>query len=582
MPPRSMSEPSPFRRLLRECLRFRGRLALAVAGFAALGAGRLALTWLVKEWVEGPVSARDAAAAQALLVRALVLTLAMFAALFAARAFLASAGQRLVEELRGRAVARLLDVELASARRFPAGEWLSRVFGDAGALAGFADVAVKRLLGDGLVALGAIAAMFWLDFRLALTVAAIVPLFAALLAVIGRAIRRRAARSQRGIGTATALLAEQIDGLSTIKGYGAEDREKSRFARANAAFRREIVAAETWSALLVAAVFLATGLGLLAAIDFGTREIVSGRVTQGALLAFCLYAVQAIEPMRRLSDVHALLQRALASAERVFEAIDLAPIESGDGNPLADPVRGELEFDRVVFGYAGREPLLEGASFRLAAGESAALISPSGEGKTTIARLLQRFESPASGGIRIDGADAAGLRLPDLRRAVCVVEQESFLFSGTLLENVRYAAPSASRADAIRAGERAGLSPLAAGLPGGWDGGVDEAARNLSGGERQRVALARAILRNPSILVLDEATSALDEESEEALFEEIGGWLAGRTVLAIAHRLSTVGRFPRVILLEDGRVSADGPPALVLGSISPAPGAEGSAQGVTA
>jgi subfamily B ATP-binding cassette protein MsbA len=572
-----MRSPSPFRRLLRECLRFRGRLALAVAGFAAVGAGRLALTWLVKEWVEGPIVARDSAAAHALLGRALLLTFGMFAALFASRALLASAGQRLVEELRGRAVARLLDVELSSARRFPAGEWLSRVFGDAGALAGFADVAVKRLLGDGLVAAGAIAAMFWLDFRLALAVTAIVPLVGALLATIGRTIRRRAARSQRGIGATTVLLAEQIQGLSTIKGYGAEEREKKRFAGANAAFRREVVAAEAWSSLLVAAVFLGTGVGLVAAIDFGTQEILAGRVTQGALLAFCLYAVQAIEPMRRLSDVHALLQRALASADRVFEAIDLAPVESEGGRALPLPVRGELEFERVSFRYAGREPLLENASFRLSPRESAALASSSGEGKTTIARLLQRFETPSSGRIRIDGIDAAGLRLADLRRAVCVVEQDAFLFSGTLLQNVRYGAPAASRAAAIDAAERAGLAQLAACLPGGWDGDVAEEARNLSGGERQRVALARAVLRDPAILVLDEATSALDEESEDALFDALGGWLGGRTVLAIAHRLSTVARFPRVIVLEGGRVASDGSPARVPGLIR-APAAEAAAR----
>jgi subfamily B ATP-binding cassette protein MsbA len=288
-------------------------------------------------------------------------------------------------------------------------------------------------------------------------------------------------------------------------------------------------------------------------------------VTQGALLAFCLYAVQAIEPMRRLSDVHALLQRALAAAERVFEALDLSPAEDAGGAALPSPLRGGLAFEDVRFRYADREPLLEGTSFRVFPGEPAALVSPSGEGKTTIARLLQRFETPATGTIRIGGIDAAAIRVSDLRRAVCVVEQEAFLFSGTLLENVRYGAPDASRGEAIAAAERAGLAPLAASLPDGWDGAVEEGARNLSGGERQRVALARAVLRDPAILVLDEATSALDEESEGAVFDALGDWLATRTVLAIAHRLTTVSRFPRAIVLEGGRVSADGPPAAVLG-----------------
>ncbi|HET7451635.1 MAG TPA: ABC transporter ATP-binding protein [Thermoanaerobaculia bacterium] len=558
-----MRRDTPFRRLLRESLRFRGRLLLAISGYAAIAGGRLALTWLVKAWVEGPLGARDSPAARSLLGEAVVLTVGMFAALFASRALLASAGQRLVESLRRQAAARLLRLELSAARRLPAGEWLSRVFNDAGALAGFAEVAVKRLLGDGLVAIGAIAAMFWLDFRLALAVSAVVPLAAALLGGMGRSIRRRAALAQRGIGASTALLSEQIQGLSTIKGFGAEAREEERFAETNAASRRQMVAAEAWSSLLVASVFLATGLGLLAAIAFGTRQILAGRVTQGALLAFCLYAVQAIEPMRRLSDVHALLQRALAAAERVFEAIDLGPAESGSGRPLEEPVRGALAFEHVSFRYAGREPVLEDLSFRLAPGEAAALVSASGEGKTTVARLLQRLESPASGRIVIDGVDAGALRLDALRLEVCVVEQDAFLFSGTLLGNVRYGRPEASRQAAIDAAERAGLGPLAAALPAGWDAPVAECGRDLSGGERQRVALARAVLRDPAILVLDEATSALDEASETAVFEAFAEWLAGRTVLAIAHRRSTVARFARVIVLEEGRVAADGPPESV-------------------
>ena len=573
-----MRRDPPFRRLLRECLRFRGRLLLAVAGFATVAGGRLALTALVKAWVEGPIGARDAAAARPLLEQAILLTLAMFAALFASRALLASAGQRLVENLRRDAAARLLRLELPAARRFPAGDWLSRVFNDAGALAGFAEVAVKRLLGDGLVAAGAIAAMFWLDFRLALAVAAVVPLAAGLLAGIGRSIRRRAALAQRGIADATAVLAEQIQGLSTIKGFGAEEREERRFARASAASRREVVAAETWSSLLVASVFLATGLGLLAAVAFGTRQILSGRVTQGALLAFCLYAVQAIEPLRRLSDVHALLQRALAAAERVFEAIDLGPVESPSGRPLPAPARGRLAFENVAFRYAGREPVLEDVSFHLAPGEAAALISASGEGKTTVARLLQRFEKPASGRILLDGADAASLRLADLRRAVCVVEQEAFLFAGTLLDNLRYGAPDASREAAIDAGWRAGLAPVAAAFPEGWDAPVAEGGRDLSGGERQRVALARAVLRDPAVLVLDEATSALDEEGEASVFRALEEWFSGRTVLAIAHRRSTIERFPRAIVLEEGRVVADGPPGAALAAFPPPAGGEAPAR----
>ena len=555
-----MRVSATFRRLLGETVRFPAWIAGAVVAFAVLGAGRLALTWLVKLWVEGPVAHPDRASSLRLLEQAGAITAVMFAALFASRVLIASVSQRVVERLRARAAARLFDVELSAARRFPAGEWLSRVFSDAGALAGFAESAVKRMLGDALVVVGAIVMMIRLDARLAVSIAVLVPLVGLLLSAIGKSIRKRAGVAQKALGRSTALFSEQLQGLSTVKNFGAEDREAARFAAAVAQHRRASVAAEAWSALLVASVFLATGFGLLAAIRFGTLRIVSGGITQGAFLAFCLYAVQAIEPLRRLSDTHGLMQRALASAARLFEVIDLEPEERGREERAYGAVRGDLRFESVSFGYRERESVFDGLTLEIGAREAVALVSSSGVGKTTLARLLLRFESPDRGDVRLDGRVLSAWPVAELRRAVCVVEQEPFLFSGSILDNVGYGAPRAPRAAALAAAQSVGLGPVAAGLPRGWDTPLAEAGRTLSGGERQRVALARAILRDPAVLVLDEALSALDGESECRILDALDAWLARRTVVAIAHRLSTVRRFPRAIVLEEGRVAADGDP----------------------
>jgi ATP-binding cassette subfamily B protein len=264
-----------------------------------------------------------------------------------------------------------------------------------------------------------------------------------------------------------------------------------------------------------------------------------------------------------------MLQRSLASAARVFEVVDLAEDEPEGAVPLPTRVVGEMRLERVRFRHREDAALLEGVDLHVGAGETVALVAASGGGKSTLAALLTRHLSPLSGRILVDGVDVAEARLSDLRRAVCVVEQEPFLFSGPLLENVRYGSLDASREDVESAVRLVGLAPLAASLPHGMDTPMQEAGRELSGGEKQRIALARALVRNPAVLVLDEATSALDGEAEELIFERLESWLARRTVLVMAHRLSTVARFPRVVVLERGRVVGDGPAEALLGSCPP-------------
>jgi len=565
-----MKTGSLLARLVREAVRYPGRLSLAVVSLVGLGAAQLALPWMVKQWVEGPLTHGGAGQVRAALASAGVAVAAVAVLLLVSRALLASVNQRMLEHLRNGAVARVIEAEPVTVRGYPAGDLMSRVFQDAGMLSGFVENVLKRLLGDGILAVGALAMMFLLHARLALATCVLAPLIGLLLAVLGRVIRRWGSVAQQSMGALGGILQEQLQGFTTIKGYQREATETARFAEQDDRYRHRAVMAEVWTALLVALVFLAAAGGFVLAVWFGSLEVAAGRITAGGLLAFCLYAGQTVEPLRRLAELHGLLQRTLAAAERLFELLELPiPVPIGACVPSEgagdDGDRGAhrraaaaLALDAVRFRYRDAQPLLEGLDLRITPGETIALVGASGAGKSTLARLLVRFQEPQSGTILLDGIDIGTLPLAVLRRRVCVVEQEPFLFSGSLVDNVRYGAPDAPAAAVEEAMRLTGLDALQAVQSGSPAASLAEAGRDVSGGQRQRVALARAVVRDPDVLVLDEATSALDSESEAVILENLERWFAARTVVVMAHRLSSVRRVRRIVLLQDGRVAGEG------------------------
>jgi len=553
-------------RIARDTAIERSRLAGAAAALATMAGAQLLLTWLVKEWLEGPLTGGSLLPVRALLLKATGATLLLATAVVLARYLAASVNQRLLERLRDRAARRVLASRALAVRSRPAGELVSRVFADAGSLSGFVEVLLKRLVGDGLDALGSIGVAFLVEWRLALAAVVLAPLLGLFLGRLGRVVRRKGSRAQSELGELHSVFAEQISGLTTIQGYDAAEREAARFATTNASYRRSVLAAELWSAAVLASIFLVTGLGFLGAIGWGSRLALARELTPAGLLAFCLFAARTVEPLRRLADVHAMLQRTLAAAARVYEVIDFGLLERQGGTPLPRPVRGGLALEGVRFRHEPSRPLLEGIDLRVAPGETVAVVAASGGGKSTLAAILAGFLSPDEGSLALDGVDLAEASLRDLRRAVRLVEQEPFLFRGTLAQNVLFGRPEASRGEVAEALRLCGLEDLAAAIPGGIDGSLLEAGRNLSGGQKQRIALARAVLTDPPVLVLDEATSALDSETEGRLLDDLGPWLSRRTVIVMAHRLSTVARYPRVIVLADGRVAGDGPAARLLDS----------------
>jgi subfamily B ATP-binding cassette protein MsbA len=557
-----------FSRLLRDTMRLRGLLVMVFVSLAVLGGAQLYLTWIAKLWAEGPLLNGNRAAMANLFVRATLTAMAMVLGIFTSKYYLRSVDQSLVQSLRDRLQERLLETDLTTARRFQTGDLMSRLFNDAGALSEFAREILRRGVGESLVVVGAIAMLFRLNWHLALITGVVVPLVALPLARLGKLVRRWGAAAQHAVGELSATVNEQLHGLSTIKGFQAEPQESARFAAKNLTYRQQVMHSEFWSAALISSVWLVAAGGLLGVVWYGSNLVASGRATTGGLLAFCLYAVQTVEPLRRLSEVHSMSQRAIACATRVYEIIDLPPSARDGTMRLPRPVHGELRFERVSLSF-GSKPVLQDFSLRIGTHETIALVGASGAGKSTVANLVLRFLDPDGGLITLDGHDLTQLRIADLRRAVCVAEQDPFIFSGSLMDNIRYGAADAPRSRIEEAVMLAGLEPYVASMPHGLETVLTESGRNLSGGQRQRIALARTIARDPAVLVLDEATSALDSETERTIFANLKNWMERRTVIVMAHRLATISRFPHVAMLADGAVIAEGSVTRLLATCYP-------------
>jgi ATP-binding cassette subfamily B protein len=549
---------SPLRRLLSYALRARALVITGAVSLALLSLTQLYLTWLIKEWVEGPVLTRNGALLAPLIARAGAAAAIGMMSLFLSRATFAAAGHQMLQHLREDATAALLRAPVSVVGNASTGQWLSRLFNDVNALSNFLGTVTRRLVTETVILAGAVTLMFVLSWRLALVTLAIIPIAAGFFVVIGTQIRRWSTTAQDAAATLTATVNEWLRAFTTVKSYQAEVVVASRLHGEGDALRRRAVRGELWSAALISAVFLLAGGAFIGILVYGTSHIRLAPAEQASFLAFCLYAGQAIEPARRLGEVHGLLQQSLAAAVRVFEVIDLAP--ETDVATTPPPATATIAFEHVAFAYGddATEPVLRDVTFHIEDGERIAIAGATGCGKTTVTRLLLRFAEPGARRITLGGVDLDVLSLRDLRSSVCLVEQEPFVFSGTLRENLLLGRPDASGRAMEEAVRMARLESLRLDAP------LREAGRDLSGGERQRIAIARAIVRDPRVLLLDEATSAIDGDTEAALFTAIEPWLARRTVIAISHRLATVARFPRVLLMDGGRIVADGDPARLM------------------
>ncbi len=471
-------------------------------------------------------------------------------------------GERVIADLRSETFAHLARLGPSFFDKNHSGEMMSRLTADTTQLKSVAGSTLSQAVRNVIMLVGALALMFVTSVKLSLLVLVAIPLIVLPLTGYGRSVSKLSRRAQDRLAEASAYAAENLSAHRTMQAYVNETVVSNRFSQA---VERSFEAARErlWARSLLAGVatFL-TVASVTGVLWYGASAVIAGDMTGGNLGQFVLYALFAAGALAELAEVWGEISQAAGAAERLVEMQQIVPDIRSPENPVAlpEPPLGTVSFDTVRFAYGTRgvTPAIEGVSFKVGKGETVALVGASGAGKSTLFGLLLRFYDPQSGSIRIDGVEASTANLDQLRRRIAVVPQDIALFADTVAENISYGTAGASRADIRAAAMAAQADGFISALPDGYETKLGERGVTLSGGQRQRIAIARAILKNAPILLLDEATSSLDAENEGLVQRALDGLMEGRTTLVIAHRLATVQKADRILVMEQGRIIESG------------------------
>jgi subfamily B ATP-binding cassette protein MsbA len=476
---------------------------------------------------------------------------------------LSAVGERVVAGLRQELFGRLLVMPPGFFAERRTGELTSRLTTDIGLLQGVLSHQIAEFSRQILALVGGIILLTLMQPRLTLTALGVVPLVVGSALFFGRRLRRMTTEVQDKVADATAAAEEAFSQIRTVQSFVQEPAERKRYGeRIGESVRAALVRAQIRGVFFGVLTF-STFVGIVIVLWQGGLLVLAGQLTPGELVQFLLYTITIAAAIGALASFFSSYQEAVGAAQRVFEILETDPAITDPISPLVlpSPTRGSVSFEDVSFRY-NRDPGLawtvQDIDLTCAPGEIVALVGPSGAGKTTLVSLLPRFWDPDRGRVLIDGIDIRSLRLADLRSAMAIVPQDPALFSGTIRENIAYGRPGASLAEVESAARGAHAQEFIDRLPDGYETVVGERGIKLSGGQRQRVAIARAILKDPAILILDEATSNLDTESERLIEDALTRLLVGRTTLIIAHRLSTVRRADRLVVMDRGRIVEEG------------------------
>src|SRR5579872_6471890 len=548
--------------LVRYGRRYLGRAAAALAALTISSAATLAVPFALRSMIDFGFSKESGGAIDVyfLAMGALVIVIALAAA---TRYYLVTAlGERVVADLRRDVFAHLSGLDAAFYDSARTGELVSRLTADTtqikAAFGSSASIALRNLF----MFVGSIALMVWTSPKLSALVLIAIPVIAAPLIASGRVVRRRQRRAQDTLAEATAFAAESLGATRTMQAFGAERASQARFGdEIESAYGAARDAAATRSLLIAVAVSLAF-CSVVFVLWLGARDVLAGRMSAGLLSQFVLFAVLAATSLGELSQVWNEVSAAAGSAGRIAELLAVKPRIVAPLRPalMPSPPRGAIEFRRVSFSYLGAPEVrvLDDLSFAIAPGERVAIVGASGAGKSTIFQLIMRFYDVDEGEVLVDGVDVRSVDPKDLRARIAPVPQEAAIFAATVAENIAYGRERTSERAIEEAAQRAAADGFIRELGLGYATTLGERGVTLSGGQRQRLAIARAIVKDSPILLLDEATSALDAEHEAQVQGALDDVMTGRTTLVIAHRLATVLKADRILVMEAGRIVEEG------------------------
>lgn len=471
-------------------------------------------------------------------------------------------GERVVADIRKAVFDRVIAMSPEFYEKIMTGEVLSRITTDTTLILSVIGSSISVALRNVLIFIGGLILMLFTSAKLTGLVLLLVPAVIVPILLMGRRLRVLSRENQDWIAASSGNASETLGSVQTVQAFTHEAQSQHMFAdfteKSFDAARRRITVRAYLTAIVIFLVFS----GVVGVLWIGARDVRADLMSTGALVQFVIYAVMVAGAVAALSEIWSELQRAAGATERLVELLDAEDTVNDPDQPveLATPVKGEIAFETVSFRYPTRPdtPALEEVSLDIASGETIAFVGPSGAGKTTIIQMIQRFYDPQSGVIRLDGVPLTAMDRDRFRQHISLVPQDPVIFAASARENIRFGRPDASDADVEEAAKAAAAHDFISALPDGYDSYVGERGVMLSGGQKQRIAIARAILRDAPVLLLDEATSALDAESERAVQLAVDELSQGRTTLIVAHRLATVKKADRIVVLEAGRVVATG------------------------
>jgi len=473
--------------------------------------------------------------------------------------FTTSTGQWVMHDLRSRLYSRMQRLSLSYHDQAQTGDLIGRVTSDIDAIQSFLSSGLLNALMNTLTLVGMVGVMFYINWRFTLIALSVAPLLFLVIFRYTRLIKKSSREVRKKEGEMVSVIQEVLTSIRVVKAFAREDYEQHRLEEESLETVETALRARSLKAKLAPLVEIIVAIGTSLVLWYGARMALDGTLSAGSLVIFIMYLGKMYKPMQELSKMTDAYSKAAVGYERILEVLETeSDVKDAPGARRAPRFKGKIEFDDVTFCYEPDRPVLSNFSLQIEAGQSAALVGPTGAGKSSIVGLIPRFYDPTSGTIRIDGQDIRNFTQKSLREQVSLVLQETVLFHGPVWRNIAYGKPDASRAEIRRAAELANAQEFIEKMPEGYDTMIGERGVTLSGGQRQRIAIARAIIRDTPILILDEPTSGLDAASEKLVFEALDRLMEGRTSVVIAHRLATIQRADVICVIKDGAILEHG------------------------